>query len=169
MKRVRPPMKSSKSNNKIPAATNFFWGIHVTTYQPRFVAYLNSFSTARCIIIDIVNLPMSWSIVVRTLQNTYLELAQCQGSSCRLLRHSKISAPVHSLKGNSTWPRVHWTFGTQSVKSLLDIIYSASYPKQNIPCSGFHAKEASHRIHGRSSTWLTGSRPSSGPQNVWHW
>ena len=38
-------------------------GIHVTTCQPRLVAYLNSSSTSRCIIIDIVNLPMSWSIV----------------------------------------------------------------------------------------------------------
>ena len=51
-----------------------------------------------------------------TLPNTYPELAQCQGSSCRLLRHSKIYAQVHSLKGNYTLPRVHWPNGTQSVK-----------------------------------------------------
>jgi hypothetical protein len=37
-----------------------------------------------------------------TLPNTYLELAGCQGSSCRLLRHSKISALVHSLNESST-------------------------------------------------------------------
>ena len=134
------------------------------------MAYLNSPSTSRYIIMDIVNLPMSWKIVETTLPNTYPELAEYQGSSCRLLRHSKISALVHSLKGNSSLPRVHWTTETQSVKSLLDIIiYSASYQKPNIPCSRFHAKEASHRIHCLSSTWLTWSRPSSWPQNVWHW
>jgi len=110
-----------------------------------------------------------WTIVVKTLPNTYLELAECQGSSCRLLRHSKISAPVHSLKGNSTLPRVHCPNGAQSVKSLLDIIYSASCQKPNIACSGFHAKQASRRNHCRSSTWLTQSKPTSWPQSVWHW
>ena len=34
----RPPMKSSKSNNKISVATKtFLWGIHFTTLQPRFI------------------------------------------------------------------------------------------------------------------------------------
>lgn len=51
----RSPVKSSKSNTKIAVAT-FFGGIHVTTYQPVSVAYLNSPSTSLCIIIDIVNL-----------------------------------------------------------------------------------------------------------------
>ena len=44
----RTPMKSSKSNNKIPVATNFFWGILVTTYKLSVVACLNSFSASRC-------------------------------------------------------------------------------------------------------------------------
>ncbi len=58
-------MKNSKSNTKIPVTTkNFLWGIHFTTYQPVFVTYLNSPSTSRYIIMDIVNLPMSWAIVV---------------------------------------------------------------------------------------------------------
>ena len=48
VKEHRPPMKNSKSNTKSPIATNFFWGILVTTYQPSFVAYLNSFSALRC-------------------------------------------------------------------------------------------------------------------------
>ncbi len=94
-----------------------------------------------------------------TLPNTYLELAEYQSSSCRLLRHSKILAPVHSLNWNSTLPRVHCTIGTQSVKSLLDIIYSASYQKPDIACSGLHAKTASHRTYCLFSTWLTLSRP----------
>ena len=41
------PMKSSKSNTKIPVATIFFWGILVTIYQPTFTAYLNSSSASR--------------------------------------------------------------------------------------------------------------------------
>jgi len=60
---------------------------HATISQLRCVAYLNSPSTSRCIIMDIVNLPMSWPIVAKTLPNTYLELAECPGRSCRLLRH----------------------------------------------------------------------------------
>jgi hypothetical protein len=100
---------------------------------------------------------------------TYLELVEYQDSSCRLLRHSKMPAPVHSFNGNSWLSWVHCPAGTQSLKSLLDIIYSASCPKPNIACSGFHAKEASRRICCLSSTWLTWSRSFSWPQNVWHW
>ena len=50
-------------------------------------------------------------------------------NSCRLLRHSILFAPVHSLNWNSTTHRVHCTSGTQSVKSLLDIIYHCIRPK----------------------------------------
>ena len=88
----------------------------------------------------------------KTLPNTYLELVEYYDSSCRLLRHSKIFAPVHSLNWDSLLPRVHCPIGTQSVKSLLDIIYSAPYQKPNITCSGQHAKEASHRIYCLFST-----------------
>jgi len=106
---------------------------------------------------------------IKTLPNTYLELVKCQDSSCRLLRHSKMPAPVHSFNWNSWLSWVHCLSGTQSIKSLLDIIYSASRPKPNIACSEFHAKEASRRIYCLSSTWLTWSRSFSWPQNVWHW
>ena len=133
-----------------------------------FAAYLNSLSTSRC---NYTKHRESAYVMVNrsnTLPNTYLELVEYEDSSCRLLRHSKIFAPVHSLNWNSTLPRVHWPFGTHSVRSLLDIIHIASYQKPNIPCSVLHAKEASRRIHCLSSTWLTLSRPSSWPQNVWH-
>jgi len=139
------------------------------TYQPTFMAYLNSFSASRC---NHKGHRESAYVMVnrrKTLPNTYLELAEYQDSSCRLLRHSKIFAPVHSLNWNSTLSRVHCPIGTQSVKSLPDIIYIASCQKPDIACSGLHSKEASHRIYCLSSTWLTLSRPSSWPQNVWHW
>jgi len=56
------------------------------------------------------------------LTNTYLELAEYFGSPCRLSRHRKISAPVHSFEWNSLSNWVHCPNGTQSVKSLTDII-----------------------------------------------
>jgi len=40
------------------------------------IRHLNSPSTSRCSILGIVNLPMSWSIAVKTLPNTYPELAE---------------------------------------------------------------------------------------------
>jgi hypothetical protein len=46
------------------------------TFRPSFVAYLNNPSTSRCIIMDIVNLPMSRAIVAKTLPTTYHELAE---------------------------------------------------------------------------------------------
>ena len=128
-------MKSSKPDNKLSIATNFFWGIHVTTYQPTFVAYLNSFSASRC---NHNRHRESAHVMVnrsKTLPNTYLEPVEYKDSSCRLLRHSKIFAPVHLLNWNSLLPRVHWPCGTQSVKNLLDIIHSASCQKPNIACS----------------------------------
>ena len=39
-------MKNSKSNDKI-SVTTFFRGILVTTYQPSFIAYLDSFLASR--------------------------------------------------------------------------------------------------------------------------
>ena len=81
---------------------------------------------------DIVNL--RYVMVNRnTLPNTYPELTVYPSSSCRSWRHSKLSAPVHSLKGNSIGPRVHCTSGTQSVSYLLNIIYSTSRQKPNSP------------------------------------
>jgi hypothetical protein len=116
-------MKSSKSNSKILVATNFFCGIFVTTYQPTFVAYLNSFSALQY---NHNGHRESTYVMVnrtKTLPNTYLELAEYQDSSCRLLRHSKILALVHSLNWDSLLPRVHWPCGTQRFKKVYWISY----------------------------------------------
>jgi hypothetical protein len=104
-----------------------------------------------------------------TLPYTYPELAKCLGSSCRLLRHGKIFAPVHSLNRNSLLYWAQCPNGNQSVKNLLDIIYHASYQKPNIPCSGLHAKDVSYRTYCPFSTLLTWPRPSFLQPNVWHW
>jgi len=133
-------MKSSKSNTKIPVATNFLRhprydiSAKLRNLSEQLFGFTMHYHGHRESVYVMVNRN-------KTLANTYLELVEYQDSSCRLLRHSKISAPVHSLNGNSTLPRVHCPFGTQSVKSLLNIIYSASYQKPNIPCSGLYAKE----------------------------
>jgi len=127
----------------------------------------NTFVAFSCSIVEgTVGKPWHWACSISS--STYLELAECKDSSCRLLRHSKISAPAHSLNWNSLLPRVHCPFGTLSVKSLLDIIYIASHQKPGIACSGLHAKTASHRTYRLFSTWLTLSRPFSWPLNVWH-
>jgi len=98
------------------------------TFEPAFVAYLNSFPASRY---NHKGHRESAYVMVnrrKTSPNTYLELAEYQDSSCRLLRHSKIFAPAHSLNCNSTLHRIHWPFGTQSVKNLLDIIYIHCIP-----------------------------------------
>ncbi len=129
----RSPMKNSKSNTKISVAKDFFWGILVTTYQPTFIAYLNSFSASRCNHNE--HRESTYVMVNRsnTLQNTFMELAEYKDSSCRLLRHSKISAPVHSLKWNSTLPPVHRTQPTSNL-DYLDKFWT--YILSNVPAAG---------------------------------
>jgi hypothetical protein len=93
-------MKNSKSNNKIPVAIYFL-------RHPRYdgSATLRSLSEQPFDFTMHCNGHRESTYVTvnrdKTLPNTYLELAEYQSSSCRLLRHSKISAPVHSLNGNS--------------------------------------------------------------------
>jgi len=65
---VRAPMKSPKSNTIIPATPKDFslrHPCHDLSATRR--SFAEQPSTSRCIIMDTVNLPMSWSIVVKTL------------------------------------------------------------------------------------------------------
>jgi len=108
---------------KSPVAT-FFLRHPVTIYQPTFAGYLNSFSASRYN--HNGHRESTYVMVNRsnTLPNAYSQLVEYKDSSCRLLRHSKTSALVHSLNGNSLLPRVHWPFGTQSV--ILDNVTNLS-------------------------------------------
>ena len=106
MRTVHLPIKSSKSNNKISIATFFFeaspYGMpaNISILSEQLFGFTMHHSGHRESTYVMVNRN-------NTLPNTYMELAEYLGSSCRLLRHSKIYALVHSLNLNSLLLRVH--------------------------------------------------------------
>ena len=109
-------MKSSKSNNKFPIPQkNFLWGIHLTTFQPRFVTHLNSPSTSRYIIMESRIYLCLGQSYQRTLPTTYPELAEYQSSSCRLLRHSNNPLWFSHWKGT---PRDRGLIGLLELRAL---------------------------------------------------
>jgi hypothetical protein len=96
-------MKSSKSNTKIPVATKIFFehprcdsSAKLRSLSEQLFGFTMHYNEHRESTYVIANRS-------NTLPNTYLELVEWQDSSCRLLRHSKISAPVLSYRKSANF------------------------------------------------------------------
>ena len=111
-----------------------------------FVAYLNSFSASRYNYNG--HRESAYVMVNRsnTLPDTYLELVEYQDGSCRLLRHSKIFAPVHSLSTAMITP----TWNDRCQGKGLDVACFLV----KISSKSFVATDANHRIFYAVTSFL---------------